>query len=58
MGEKVINTKKELYEGKARASKVKGELWEKKEHMDVLSMNIVHLMIKLGEAGSCIASTH
>lgn len=57
MEENVADTEKELCETEIRASEV-GEFWELKKHVDGRSKSIIHSAIKLGEAGSCLASIH
>lgn len=55
MEEKVADTYKKLDETKIRASEAEGKFREQKNHVDGLSKSIIHLAVKLREAGSYLA---
>lgn len=58
MEEKVVDAKKEISEAEIWASKMEGKFQEQKGCTNALSKNIVHSIIKLGEASRYVASMH
>lgn len=58
MEEKVANAEQELGEAKIRATEAKREFSEEKKWANGLSKNIIHLAMKLGEAGGHLAFMH